>query len=172
MINMYIRELRTEDESHFLHVMQKSKSFHAPFVIAPQTPAEFQAYLQKSKQDNQKCFLALDDVECIIGVFNISDIVRGVFQSAYLGLYASVDFAGQGAMSQALKLVLKDIFLKLKLHRIEANIQPTNTASIRLVQNNGFIREGFSQRYLKCNGIWCDHFRFAITYEDWLANQA
>lgn len=74
-------------------------------------------------------------------------------------------------MSQSLKLVLHEFFSRLKLHRIEANIQPTNSASIHLVPQNGFLKEGFSPRYLKIHGIWQDHFRFALTYEDWLRMQ-
>ena len=97
--------------------------------------------------------------------------MQGVFKSAYSGYYASVAQAGKKLMSGALKLVLKETFTTLNLHRVEANIQPTNTSSIQLVTNNGFLKEGFSPRYLKINGIWQDHFRFALTFEDWLANQ-
>ncbi|WP_058477985.1 GNAT family N-acetyltransferase [Legionella steigerwaltii] len=168
---IHLRQLNQIDEVDFLLTMQKSRDFHYPFVTAPQTHEEFQAYLQKSLQADRRCFLALNQNEDIIGVFNISEIVQGVFQSAYLGYFASVTYAGQGLMSQALKLVLKEIFLDLKLHRIEANIQPANTSSINLAIQNGFFKEGFSPRYLKINGVWCDHFRFALTYEDWLANQ-
>ncbi|TAL66293.1 MAG: GNAT family N-acetyltransferase, partial [Legionella sp.] len=119
----------------------------------------------------EKYYIAWNDQQQIIGVFNISGIMRGAFKSAYLGYFASVEYAGKGLMSQALKLVLKEIFTTLDLHRIEANIQPTNTASIQLITKNGFFKEGFSPRYLKINGIWQDHFRFALTFEDWLANQ-
>lgn len=98
-------------------------------------------------------------------------IIQGVFKSAYLGYYSSADYAEKGLMSQTLKLVLKEIFTSLDLHRIEANIQPGNTSSIYLATRNGFLKEGFSPRYLKINGIWQDHFRFALTVEDWLANQ-
>ncbi|WP_419420540.1 GNAT family N-acetyltransferase [Legionella sp. D16C41] len=166
---IFIREPNYQDEAQFLQVMQDSAKFHYPFVSAPKTSNEFQHYLEQSKQDRQQSFLAFKNHE-IIGVFNINEIVRGIFQSAYLGYYASVKFAGSGLMSQSLKLVLVEIFLNLKLHRIEANIQPTNLASIYLVQRNGFFKEGFSPRYLKINGVWCDHFRFALTYEDWLSN--
>lgn len=168
-MTIHLRLLCENDETKFIATMQKSKDFHYPFIIAPQTQDEFQAFFEKSQQENRRCFLALNQEEDIIGVFNISEIVPGVFQSAYLGYFASVTYAGQGLMSQALKLVLKEIFLNLKLHRIEANIQPTNTASLHLVRKNGFFKEGFSPRYLKVNGAWCDHFRFALTYEDWLA---
>ncbi|WP_454780482.1 GNAT family N-acetyltransferase [Legionella sp. WA2022007384] len=168
---IYLRQLNQYDEANFLLTMQKSRNFHYPFVTAPQTREEFQAYIQKFEHEDRRCFLALNQHDHIIGVFNINEIIQGVFQSAYMGYFASVTYAGQGLMSQALKLVLKEIFLELKLHRIEANIQPTNTASIHLATQNGFLKEGFSPRYLKINGIWCDHFRFALTYEDWLANQ-
>ncbi len=58
-------------------------------------------------------------------------------------------------------------FEELGLHRLEANIQPDNLKSINLVKNNGFKKEGVSPRYLKINGEWRDHERWAITYEDW-----
>ncbi len=127
-------------------------------------------YIENALSEQQKCYLVFNN-EHLIGVFNISGIIRGCFQSAYLGYYANHVFAGKGLMSKGLKLVLEKIFLELKLHRIEANIQPTNRASILLVKKNGFIKEGFSQRYLKINNQWSDHFRFALTYEDWLSSR-
>lgn len=165
-----LRTLSPQDETRFIETMRKNKEFHHPFIVAPQTKEEFQTYLEKYQKMNNRCFLALTPKEEIIGVFNVNDIVPGVFQSAYLGYFAAKQYAGQGLMSQALKQVLKAVFLELKLHRIEANIQPTNTSSIHLAQRNGFLKEGFSPRYLKINNIWCDHFRFALTYEDWFAN--
>jgi ribosomal-protein-alanine N-acetyltransferase len=53
------------------------------------------------------------------------------------------------------------------LHRLEANIQPGNRASLRLVRRLGFKREGYSRRYLKIRGRWCDHERWAILAEEW-----
>jgi ribosomal-protein-alanine N-acetyltransferase len=165
-----LREPSDQDEATFISTMQNSSDFHFPFITAPKTFEEFQRYLSKSKEDSEKYYIAWNSNKKIIGIFNISGIFHGVFKSAYLGYYSSVDFAGKGFMSQALKLVLKEIFTSLDLHRIEANIQPANTASIYLATRNGFLKEGFSPRYLKINGIWQDHFRFALTLEDWLAN--
>ena len=72
-------------------------------------------------------------------------------------------------MTEALQLVLREAFTKLGLHRLEANIQPGNTASIALAKRCGFELEGFSPRYLKVGGRWRDHERWAIRAETWRA---
>ena len=72
-------------------------------------------------------------------------------------------------MTEALQLMLRPAFKCLKLHGIEANIQPKNIASIALVKRSGFTLEGYSRRYLKIGGKWQDHERWAILSEDWQA---
>jgi [ribosomal protein S5]-alanine N-acetyltransferase len=165
-----IKELEQKDMKHFIFVMQESKDHHYPFIDAPKTKESFLQYLADCSQENRKSFLTLDG-DNIVGSFTISEMVRGCFQSGYLGYCVNTRYAGKGWMSKSLELVLEKIFIDLGLHRIEANIQPTNTASIRLVERNGFTKEGFSPRYLKINNQWCDHFRYALTYEDWIAMQ-
>jgi len=76
-------------------------------------------------------------------------------------------FAGQGYMTEGMRLALAQAFGPLKLHRLEANIQPANTDSIALVKRLGFKREGYSPRYLKIGGRWQDHERWAVLREDW-----
>ena len=71
-------------------------------------------------------------------------------------------FAGRGYMSEAMRLLVRHAFTTMKLHRLEANIQPGNQASIALVKRCGFEREGYSPRYLKIGGRWRDHERWAI----------
>ncbi len=97
-----------------------------------------------------------------MGVVNVSEIVRGSFQSAYLGYYAFRPFAGTGLMRAGLAKVIRHAFTKMKLHRLEANIQPANRRSIKFVSSLGFRREGFSRRYLKIGARWRDHERWAI----------
>lgn len=162
-----IQELRIEDKNEFLQAMQRSQELHYPWVKAPQTPEEFDHFFQRYQQDNQKSFTVQNEANHIAGVFNINEIVRGLFQSAYLGFYAVADYAGQGYMKAGLNLILEKVFTEMNLHRLEANIQPDNLRSIALVKGQGFRKEGYSPRYLKINDEWRDHERWAITYEDW-----
>jgi ribosomal-protein-alanine N-acetyltransferase len=107
----------------------------------------------------------LDDA--LVGVFNLSEIVRGSFHSAYLGYYAFPPHAGAGYMAEGLALALAFAFRTLKLHRIEVNVQPANVRSRALVEAAGFAQEGYSRRYLRIGGRWRDHVRYALLADDW-----
>lgn len=98
----------------------------------------------------------------IVGVVNITNIVRGSFKSGYLGYYVFAGYERQGYMRAGLRAVVRYAFDSLKLHRLEANIQPGNSASAALVRSCGFRKEGYSPRYLKIGGRWRDHERWAI----------
>lgn len=172
MPNIMIREPMLKDKESFISAMQRSQSLHHPWVKAPTTAKEFDEYLQRFQQPNQRSFLVCNEAENIVGVFNVSEIVRGLFQNTYLGFYAVADFSGKGYMSAGLKLVLAKVFNELNLHRIEANIQPDNMQSIQLIKKNGFRYEGFSPRYLKIDNEWRGHEHWAMTYEDFVRNDA
>ena len=105
--------------------------------------------------------------DTVMGEINLSQIVRGLFLSAYLDYQVGAPFARQGYMTEGLHLALRHAFTTLGLHRLEANIQPENAPSIALVRKVGFAREGYSRRYLKIGGRWRDHERWAILREDW-----
>lgn len=168
MNDLFIKELSLNDENDFIFAMKNSQDLHYPWVRSPTNREEFLEYFNKFQHPNQKSFLLLDLDKIIIGVFNVSEIVRGLFQNAYLGFYGVKEHSNKGKMSAGLKIVLNKIFTEIKLHRVEANIQPDNIRSINLVSNNGFKKEGYSPRYLKINGEWRDHERWALTYEDWV----
>ena len=108
-----------------------------------------------------------DGRELVVGYFSLGEIARGSLNSAFLGYWASQPWAGRGAMSQGMQILLRHAFRTVRLHRVEANIQPGNRASIALAQRSGFRKEGFSPRYLKIGGRWRDHERWAMTVEDW-----
>jgi ribosomal-protein-alanine N-acetyltransferase len=167
---VYLRAPRLSDRAEFLHNVRASQELHRPWVYAPETTREFEAYVSRCGNAADRCFLVCrrsDDA--LAGVYNVSQIARGFFESAYLGYYAFAPTAGEGLMADGLQLVLRHCFRRLKLHRLEANIQPGNERSKRLVERAGFRYEGYSPRYLKIGGRWRDHERWAITREDWLA---
>jgi ribosomal-protein-alanine N-acetyltransferase len=117
--------------------------------------------------DSHRGFLVvLRESGDLVGSINLNNIIHGALQGAFLGYYAFTPYAGQGLVREGLLLVLKHAFQKLKLHRLEANIQPGILASIALARSCGFVREGFSRRYLKVGGRWEDHERWAILSED------
>lgn len=163
---MTLQPLTLNMQEPFLAMTNSSRDFHEPWVSPPLTVSDFAIFYERYQQPNQKCFVLFSDDQ-IAGVFNISEIVRGFFQSAYLGFYAAKKLAGQGMMRHGLVLTLKEAFTTLDLHRLEANIQPNNMRSIELIKQGGFRKEGFSMRYLKINTVWCDHERWAMTIEDW-----
>jgi ribosomal-protein-alanine N-acetyltransferase len=167
---VFLRAPEAADEAEFVAAMQASRSLHRPWLYAPQTPEDFREYLVRALRPTSEFFLACrHDDRAIVGFLNLSEIVHGSFQSAYLGYGAVSAFAGQGYMRDALPLLLADAFGRLRLHRVEANIQPRNTASIALVRRGGFRLEGLSPRYLKIGGRWRDHERWAVLSEDWRA---
>lgn len=158
-----IRPPRVDDQPAFLAAMHASRKLHRPWVAPPATPAAFNAFLARLERDDHDArFICLRDAGDLVGVINISNIVRGSFQSAYLGYYAVAAHAGRGLFTEGMRLTLRYVFGDLKLHRVEANIQPDNAASIALVKRCGFRHEGFSPRYLKIAGRWRDHERWAM----------
>ena len=162
-----VRAPAARDREPFLAMVRESRSHHRPWVKPPSTPKAFAAYLQRSRRDDFRGFLVCRREDgAIAGVFNLSQIFRGGFQNAYLGYYGAAATAGRGYMTEGMRLVLAEAFRGMKLHRVEANIQPGNRDSIRLARRCGFRREGFSPRYLKVAGRWRDHERWAITAED------
>jgi [ribosomal protein S5]-alanine N-acetyltransferase len=156
------------DEREFLDAVRRSRALHHPWVQPPATPDAYRDYLA-SHQDPRGIafFIWLEEPRALAGVVNVNEIVHGSFRSAYLGYYAFAPYAGRGLMKDGLAQVITHAFKEIRLHRLEANIQPGNHRSKALVKALAFRREGLSPRYLKIGGRWRDHERWAILSEDW-----
>ncbi|MBI5279548.1 MAG: GNAT family N-acetyltransferase [Burkholderiales bacterium] len=160
---IYLRPPALADQREFTARARASRKLHHPWVTAAATPVAFRQYVQRMAQPgNCALFVCVKETHEIAGVVNITNIILGVFRSAYLGYYAFAGFEGRGLMREGLAAVARHAFTQLKLHRLEANIQPGNAPSIALVKACGFAREGYSPRYLKIGGRWRDHERWAI----------
>jgi len=153
----------------FLALTAGSVNFHRPWVYPPTDLKHFRAYLDRLENGYAHGFLiARCDDDSLVGVININDPIMGGFRSASLGYYAAAPYCGRGYMSEGLALVLDQAFTALDLHRLEANVQPDNAASLALVKRLGFRKEGFSPAFLKVGGEWRDHERWAMVAEEWL----
>ena len=165
---MVLRPPTAADQDEFIARMRASRRLHRPWIYMPETPERYAAYLARVDDPRAAPFLACRTEDgAIVGFLNISEIVRGSLKSGFLGYGGVAEFAGQGYMTEAMRLLLREAFTRLDLHRLEANIQPGNTASIALAKRCGFELEGFSPRYLKVGGRWRDHERWAIRAETW-----
>ena len=162
-----IRRPTPSDADELIALVQASAALHEPWVDFPKSVEKYHAYLASRDGTHNDGFLVCDAPSgAIVGVINLNAIVRGFFQSAYLGYCVGAAFAGQGYMTAGLKVVTAYAFGTMGLHRVEANIQPGNVASIALVRKCGFRREGFSPRYLRVAGEWRDHERWALLADD------
>jgi RimJ/RimL family protein N-acetyltransferase len=103
-----------------------------------------------------------DDPTRIVGKVVLSQIVRGVFHSCFLGYKLDGALQGRGYATEAVRRVMDVAFHELRLHRIEAHVIPRNVRSVKLLERLGFQAEGYGPKYLKIHGIWEDHLHFAF----------
>jgi len=163
MPKVTLRPAHPADGPALIAANRESRAYHAPWVAPFTDQAGFEAWLHRQLTGPVVGLVARETASGgIVGVINLNEIVGGAFQSAYLGYYGMARFARRGLMTEALRLAIDHAFNDLGLHRLEANIQPGNAASLALVRRLGFQREGFSPRYLRIGGEWRDHERWAL----------
>ncbi|MFF8716892.1 GNAT family N-acetyltransferase [Streptomyces sp. NPDC015184] len=174
-----IRPFTREDAEEFTHRARESRDLHHPWLFPPVDTRAYVAYVARLIDDPARAgFLVCEREDAgdageavgggaggIVGFININNIVTGAFRCGALGYGAFAHAAGRGLMGEGLDLVLRHAFGPLGLHRLEANVQPGNEASIALVRRAGFRLEGFSPDFLLIDGAWRDHERWAITAE-------
>jgi [ribosomal protein S5]-alanine N-acetyltransferase len=155
------------DRAAFTTGWTASRSLHDGWIDPADPGQVFERLLARNRTETDRSMLVRrrgDDAIC--GVYNVSQIYRGPFRSAYLGYYALEPNAGKGYMREGMMLVFRFAFGDLGLHRLQANVQPENERSIALLRSTGFTEEGYARRYLKVNGRWRDHVLFAVLAED------
>lgn len=159
-----LRAITAGDQDEFLDLTAASVDLHGPRMSYPTTPAEFDAFLARFDHVTmQGLLICLRESGAIAGTVNLNSIIRGRFQNASLGYAAFSPTAGRGYMTEGLRQVIGYAFEHLRLHRLEAQIQPGNHASLKLVQRLGFRYEGTSPDLLFIAGAWRDHECWALT---------
>ncbi|MFI5046442.1 MAG: GNAT family N-acetyltransferase [Acidimicrobiia bacterium] len=102
------------------------------------------------------------------GEVSLGSVLRGPFQSSFIGYWIDEAQAGHGYVPEGVALAIRYGFDTLGLHRMEAAIVPRNAKSRRVAEKLGLREEGVASRFLQIRGVWEDHVRYAITYEEWL----
>ena len=171
-----IRPLEHGDAAELLEVRVASRGH-----LAAWEPAREESYFTQAAQrdlleeatrawdeDRGFAFAVLDAASGrIAGGVALSNVVRGAWQNATLGYWIDDTAGGRGHATRAVGLALRFAFEQANLHRVQPAVIPRNTASLRVVERNGFRREGRAARYLRINGVWEDHDIFALTAEEW-----
>jgi ribosomal-protein-alanine N-acetyltransferase len=165
--DVYIRHALPEDERLYLRAVKASHSFVDPWGVPPHTPKQYRDFLDPARcGECARFFVCRKADDAFAGMINLNGVTRFHVQTSDIGYNAFAPFHGHGYMTQGMKLVMHYAFNQLKLHRLEAGIQPANTRSIALARKVGFNFEGLAKRLVKINGRWTDHERWAILKEE------
>lgn len=169
-----LRHPLKDDREEFLHVRRASRTFLESWEATPSDDADpfedasFDRLLKSARARGSKRFLIVARGDGrLVGGISLGGIMRGAFQSAFVGYWIAHAEARKGYATEALRLALSLAFDRYGLHRVEANIVPTNEASRGLARKVGLRYEGLALRYLRINHAWRDHEHWAITAEEW-----
>jgi ribosomal-protein-alanine N-acetyltransferase len=172
---LMLRRPQMSDFPQWAQLREGSRGFLTPWEpIWPSddlTRAGFRRRLRRYAEDiaadrSYPFLIFRDDDGALLGGVTLANVRRGIVQAGTVGYWVGEPFAGEGHMTTALRVLLPFLFSELTLHRIEAACIPTNTASVRVLEKCGFVREGLARRYLCINGVWQDHLLFGLLNED------
>jgi ribosomal-protein-alanine N-acetyltransferase len=173
--SVMLRAPQMSDHAEWSALRELSRNFLTPWEpIWPAddlTRAAFRRRIRRYAEDQRsdlayRFFIFRNTDNALVGGLTLANVRRGCAQAGSLGYWMGAPYAGQGNMTAAVKTVLPFAFGTLRLHRVEAACIPANAASIRLLEKNGFQREGFARQYLCINGVWQDHLLFARLRDD------
>ena len=163
-----LRRLQPDDYREIAALYRRSVGHLRGLVQQRFDRASFDRLMAEESNPATEFFLIVRRTDgAIVGTIGLSQIFRRKFQNAYLGYMLGAGYTGNGYMTEAVRLILRFAFRDLKLHRIEANVQPGNAPSLAVLRRCGFTKEGLSEKYLKIAGQWRDHERWAIIRENW-----
>ena len=172
---VYLRPARQSDWRAWANLRSESRDFLVPWEPSWSSDALSRAAFRRRLKSHEaewqrgtgySFLMFLSDDDALVGGVTLSNVRRGVAQSASLGYWVGEPFARQGYMTEGLRAILDFAFDRLALHRIEAACLPGNRASQGLLLKSGFKEEGYSRQYLRINGRWQDHRLFAVLQDD------
>ena len=177
-----LRLPQMRDYEAWYSLRRASQDFLRPFeprwTELDLTRRVYSARVRRARQEAEEgsdytFFIFIDEGgrEVLAGGITLSNIRRRAAQFVNLGYWMGQAYAGRGLMTESVGVVLPFIFETLDLHRVHAAFLPGNTASRRVLEKNGFVEEGYAERYLQINGRWEDHVLMGLTEERWAVNR-
>lgn len=163
------------DYSQWRRTRLKSMAFLTPFEPSwSEIDLSRNVYRQRLRRTRQEAMDGTDfsflifcqrprQKDELVGGITLSNVRRRAAQQGQIGYWMAVDHAGKGYMTQAVGRVSRYAFDQLGLNRLQASCLPDNTPSRRVLEKNGFIEEGYAEKYLQINGAWRDHVLYGVT---------
>ena len=168
-----LRALRGKDRNEWEALRAKNTEWLRPWeATSPEGVATRLGYRQLVRQFDREANegrlqpFVIETEGRLVGQMHLFGIAWGSLRGAFAGYWVDESIAGQGIMPLALAAACDHAFIGLGLHRVEVNIRPENTASLRVIEKLGFRDEGLRRRFLHIDGEWRDHRSFALTTED------
>jgi len=172
-----LRSPSPADRAEFVELRQQSRAHLEkwepipPSGLDPFGPGCFDREIEHASTEREQRWVIIENTTGrIAGRITLGNIERGPFNNGRFGYWLGVGFEGRGLMSEGLKLAVGHAFTPiaeggLGLHRVCANIMPSNVRSRALLERVGFVKEGYSEKYLQIRGVYADHERWAMTVE-------
>lgn len=169
--DFYLRPLKPGDEHLVLafelknkeHIMRTAGTRPENFYTLDIQTRNVQRAIQAFSDQSMFRFLIMKDEETLLGIISLNDVsLSPSLMSCFVGYYVGEDVQGQGIATKALKVICDFGFNELHLHRIEAGVMPSNIASQRVLEKNGFVKEGLARQNVHINGKWQDHLTYGL----------
>jgi len=173
---IYLRRFESSDLNALLDLRFRNRRFIQPweptqplghFTLSGQQEAIDKSLANWESGSGYGLGIFRADGDALIGRVNLTNVVRGAWESCTIGYFLDQQHNGRGYMTEAVRLAVGFAFEQVNLHRVQAAIMPRNVGSIRVVEKIGFRYEGFSEYYLKINGEWEHHNIYSMTREHW-----
>jgi ribosomal-protein-alanine N-acetyltransferase len=171
---VFLRAPQMSDFTEWSALRAESRAFLVPWE--PTWPADdltrasfrrrLKRYSDDMRSDQAYAFFIFSRDNRLVGGLTLANVRRGVAQAASVGYWMGEPYARQGFMTAAVGALIPFAFEALRLHRLEAACIPSNKASVRLLEKTGSKREGYAREYLCINGMWQDHYLYALLSTD------
>ncbi len=173
---LVVRPLRAADyaawrEASLARGAARNRWDRAAKTEADLTRAKFAEYLRKQRDLRERdAFYDFGVFEratgAWVGTTSVMDVLRSVSQTAFLAYFINNPHWGKGYGKEAAAAAIDIAFRDLKLHRVEAGVEPTNRRSILLARSLGLRKEGLKKRIVFLRGRWNDLVMYSATCED------